>query len=78
MNTNDSANRCDVCKQGADYIVSMNGMDLYIATIINYQGGCWATVRVIKTLYDLESQPYTPGMEFDIKLEMYQIRDVQA
>ncbi len=63
---------------GATYSVSMNGVPLYVAQVVKFHGGCWATVRVQQCLNDELLSYYQPGTEFDIKVAQYTIEPFQA
>ena len=60
---------------GKTYRVGMNGKDLYDAEVLKFHGGCWATVRVARTIDPSVAKHYTTGMEFDIKVANYEITD---
>ena len=58
---------------GNTYQVAMNGTPLFVAEVLKFHGGCWATVKVTQSLQQQESSDYTPGMEFDIKVAAYEL-----
>ena len=58
---------------GLVYRVGMNGTPLYDATVTKFHGGCWATVRVERTIDPQSAKHYHAGMEFDIKVANYEI-----
>ena len=55
---------------GATYAVSINGEALYEATVCAVKG-CWATVRVERTLPGQFESQYTPGDTFEVKTALY-------
>ncbi|HRK04681.1 MAG TPA: hypothetical protein PLW14_06240 [Chlorobiota bacterium] len=58
---------------GKTYRIRLNGAELYNAEVIKFFGGCWATVRVVEPLSEEHKDVYRPGMEFDIKVGMYEV-----
>ena len=58
---------------GSSYEVAMDGTPLYVAEVLKFHGGCWATVKVTKSLQESTASDYTPGMEFDIKVAAYEL-----
>jgi hypothetical protein len=65
------------CRPGESYIVSMNGNDLYQAEVLKFHGGCWATVKVIKPLYEPMFSAYAEGTELDIKVANYMLKPIE-
>lgn len=58
---------------GSQYTVAMNGRPLYVARVMKFHGGCWATVQVEQALDAELSKHYQPGTTFDIKVAQYEI-----
>lgn len=58
------------------YRVEYNGEELYDATVLDYEGGCWAKVRVEKVLPGEKSHMYKEGQEFDLKLGYYKLYEL--
>ncbi|MCS6808608.1 MAG: hypothetical protein RML40_08150 [Bacteroidota bacterium] len=57
-------------KQGGIYTLLHQGKPVYTAKIVQYSGGCWATVEVCESLDT--TFPYKPGDTFDIRVAMYE------
>jgi hypothetical protein len=55
---------------GGVYTLAHNGVPYFVGEIVQYGGGCWATVRVAESLD--QSLPYKAGDEFDIRVAMYE------
>jgi hypothetical protein len=62
----------DSFEAGRSYTVSLHGTQLYVAEVISFHGGCWATVRVQQPLHEAYAADYAPGTEFDIKVASYE------
>lgn len=60
------------------YQVGMNGQPLYLAKVVKFHGGCWATVSIEQCLYDAMAAEYPVGREFEIKVAMYEIEPVES
>lgn len=64
--------------RGNSYHVSMQGNPLYIATVVEYSGGCWATVQFEEAVGTLPSDPmFTAGSQFQIKVAQYEFQGVE-
>ncbi|MBV6479245.1 MAG: hypothetical protein HGGPFJEG_02016 [Ignavibacteria bacterium] len=55
------------------YRVEYNGKELYDAVIIQYDGGCWAKIRIENVLLPENEKMYFKGQEFDLKLGYYKL-----
>jgi hypothetical protein len=55
------------------YRVEFKGEELYDAKVIEYEGGCWAKVQVLKVLPGDKSSMYKEGQEFELKLAYYKL-----
>lgn len=55
-------------RKGEVYTVCHGGAPLYEAEILKYGGGCWATVKVVKS----ESSMVQEGDSFDMRVAMYE------
>lgn len=62
---------------GQQYKVALRGQDLYLAEVVKFHGGCWATVKVLDAPNPETAKYYTAGSTFDIKVAEYQITPVQ-
>ncbi len=58
---------------GTHYTVALRGTDLYRAEVVKFQGGCWATVRVVEAINPETSKHYPADATFDIKVAEYDI-----
>jgi hypothetical protein len=67
MHTHELKNSPEI---GKTYTCILNDMPLYEATIEKAQG-CWATVKVVRPLPGKHEKQYSPGQEFDIKVQFY-------
>jgi hypothetical protein len=54
----------------------MNDVPTYIANITDFNGGCWAKVRVVEPANDEYLDVYSEGMEFDIKVAHYGFQEI--
>ena len=61
---------------GNTYALLHDGTPVYAAEILNYGGGCWATVRVTEALD--ATLPYKSGDTFDIRVAMYEFSALQS
>ena len=59
-----------VPETGKTYTCVLNDVPLYNATIQSAQG-CWAKVKVVKPLPGKFEKHYSPGQEFEIKVQLY-------
>lgn len=57
-------------RKGEVYTVCHNGTPLYDAEILKYGGGCWATVKVVKS----SSSLVRDGDSFDMRVAMYEFQ----
>ncbi len=55
------------------YTVEYEGNELYEARILDYQGGCWAKVKIENVLPSPNEKMYKAGQEFDLKLGYYKL-----
>jgi hypothetical protein len=60
-------------EKGKKYRVEFNGEQIYDASVVEHDGGCWAKVKVESTLPSSVEKHYKEGMEFDIKLGYYNL-----
>jgi hypothetical protein len=60
-------------EKGKKYRIEHNGEQLYDASIVEHDGGCWAKVKIENTLPSKMEKHYKEGMEFDIKLGYYNL-----
>lgn len=61
---------------GENYILKLEGEDLYSAEVIEYKGGCWAKIKVNEPLHPEYSSYYKNGDVFDVKIATYQFENV--
>ncbi len=57
--------------EGERYMLSMNDEPTCIADVTTFDGGCWATVRVVQAANERYQNMYRENMEFDIKVAHY-------
>ena len=50
------------------YRVEYNGKELYDAKILEYDGGCWAKIKIENIVPSENDKMYKVGQEFDLKL----------
>lgn len=55
------------------YRVEFKGEELYDARVLDYEGGCWARIRVEEVLPGEKADLYSQGQEFDLKLAYYKL-----
>ena len=53
---------------GHTYRVEYKGTEVYDASVVNYDGGCWATVKVENVLPSPNEKIYRNGQTFDLKV----------
>jgi len=58
---------------GKVYTVEYDGSELYEAKILDYQGGCWAKIKIENVLPSPNEKMYKAGQEFDLKLGYYKL-----
>ncbi|KXK03442.1 MAG: hypothetical protein OZ913_00755 [Ignavibacteriaceae bacterium] len=58
---------------GKKYRIELNGTEIYDATVIEHEGGCWAKIRVDNVLPGEYAGFYSNGQEFDLKLSRYNL-----
>ncbi len=58
------------------YRVQYNGEEIYDAKIVNYDGGCWAKIKVETVLPSKNEKLYREGQEFDLKLGYYSLLEI--
>jgi len=61
---------------GHRYILNMNDEATCIADITDFDGGCWAKVRVVEAANEKYQTIYKPEMEFDIKVAYYRFQEI--
>lgn len=61
----------DQLQKGQEYVFVHNTVPVYEAEVMQYGGGCWATVRVTNPLGN--TQYYKAGDEFEIRVAVYEI-----
>lgn len=59
------------------YRVEYKGTDLYDAKIIEYDGGCWAKIKIENIVPSENDKMYNVGQEFDLKLGYYKFYEVE-
>jgi hypothetical protein len=57
--------------QGNTYRWYLDGRYVYTARVLEFRGGCWATVEVIAPAPEYAAH-YTPGATMEIKIAHYQ------
>jgi hypothetical protein len=60
--------------EGGTYTLLHNGIPMFSAQLTKYDGGCWATVRVVEAL----DAAYKAGDSFDIRVAMYEYAPLDA
>lgn len=58
------------------YRVQYDGVELYDARILGYEGGCWARIKVESVLPSPNEKMYKEGQEFDLKLGYYKVYEL--
>jgi hypothetical protein len=59
------------------YRVEYKGNELYDAKVLQYDGGCWAKIRVENVIPSENDKMYSKGQEFDLKLAYYKLFEVE-
>lgn len=59
------------------YRVEYNGKELYDAKIMEYDGGCWAKIKIENIVPSENEKMYKVGQEFDLKLGYYKFYEVE-
>ncbi len=59
------------------YRVEYNGKELYDAKIMEYDGGCWAKIKIENIVPSENDKMYKVGQEFDLKLGYYKFYEVE-
>ena len=62
--------------EGKTYLLTMNDVPTYIANITDFNGGCWAKVKVVESANEEYADLYYNGMEFEIKVAHYGFHEV--
>ncbi|MBS1493726.1 MAG: hypothetical protein JST55_09450 [Bacteroidetes bacterium] len=62
---------------GHTYRVEYKGTELYDASVISYDGGCWATVKVENVLPSPNEKIYRNGQTFDLKVAQYRFFELE-
>jgi hypothetical protein len=60
-------------ESGKIYRVQYKGTEIYDAKVVNYDGGCWAKIKVENVLPSENEKMYEEGQEFDLKLGYYSL-----
>ncbi|MBS1516239.1 MAG: hypothetical protein JSS63_14480 [Bacteroidetes bacterium] len=63
---------------GNTYRVEYKGAELYDASVVSYDGGCWATVKVENVLPSPNEKIYRQGQTFDLKVAQYKFFELEA
>ncbi len=61
---------------GHRYILNMNDEATCVADITEFDGGCWAKVRVVQAASEKYRTVYHENMEFDIKVAYYRFQEL--
>lgn len=59
------------------YRVEYNGKELYDAKIMEYDGGCWAKIKIENIVPSENDKMYKVGQEFDLKLGYYKFYEAE-
>ncbi|MBL8008150.1 MAG: hypothetical protein JNJ56_11510 [Ignavibacteria bacterium] len=59
------------------YRVEYKGSELYDARVLQYEGGCWAKIKVENVLPSENEKMYSEGQEFDLKLGYYKLYELE-
>ena len=59
------------------YRVEYKGNELYDAKVVQYDGGCWAKIKVENVLPSENEKMYKEGQEFDLKLAYYKLYEIR-
>ncbi len=60
------------------YRVEYNGKELYDAKIMEYDGGCWAKIKIENIVPSENDKMYKVGQEFDLKLGYYKFYEAET
>ncbi|MBK6538594.1 MAG: hypothetical protein WBQ38_15005 [Ignavibacteria bacterium] len=60
------------------YRVEYNGKELYDAKILEYDGGCWAKIKIENIVPSENDKMYKVGQEFDLKLGYYKFYEAET
>ena len=60
------------------YRVEYNGKELYDAKIMEYDGGCWAKIKIENIVPSDNDKMYKVGQEFDLKLGYYKLYEAET
>ncbi len=63
----------DAPEKDKQYTISLKGEELFDAKVLEYEGGCWAKVKVEKVHPGKNENLYKEGQEFDLKLAYYKL-----
>lgn len=66
----------DAPEKGKSYRVEYKGAEIYEARVLEYEGGCWAKIRIENVLPSENERMYRKGQEFDLKLAYYKLYEV--
>ncbi len=61
---------------GKRYLLRMNNEPTCVADITEFDGGCWAKVRVVSSASEKYNTVYHPDMEFEIKVAYYSFQEL--
>jgi len=59
------------------YRVEYKGSELYDAKVMDYEGGCWARIKIENVLPSPSEKMYKEGQEFDLKLAYYSLYELE-
>jgi hypothetical protein len=62
---------------GHIYRVEYKGTEVYDASVLSYDGGCWATVKVENVLPSPNEKIYRNGQTFDLKVAQYRFFELE-
>lgn len=65
-------------EKGKTYRVEYNGSSLYDARVLDYEGGCWAKIKIENVLASENEKMYKEGQEFDLKLGYYKLYELDS
>lgn len=60
------------------YRVEYKGSELYDAKVIQYDGGCWAKIKIENVIPSENEKMYKEGQEFDLKLAYYKLYELSG
>ncbi len=63
-------------EQGKRYILNMNDEPTCVADVTEFDGGCWAKVKVVGPASEKYQAVYHENMEFEIKVAYYRFQEL--